>query len=67
MEGRATVSRGGSREGAGRPAGSTKPDAKSEQVNVRLTKGQRAKSEQIGGGKAADGLRRALDAWQELK
>lgn len=64
MEGRAIVSRGGSRQGAGRPAGSVKPDAKSEQVNVRLTPAQRSKAERIGNGKAADGLRRALDAWR---
>lgn len=64
MEGRATVSRGGSREGAGRPAGSAKADAKTEQVNVRLTPAQRAKAERIGDGNPADGLRRALDAWR---
>lgn len=58
------MSRGGSREGAGRPAGTMKADAKTEQVNVRLTREQRAKAERIGAGKAADGLRRALDAWR---
>lgn len=58
------LKRGGLRVGAGRPAGTTKEDSKTDQVNVRLTPEQRAKAERIGDGKAADGLRRALDAWR---
>ncbi len=60
------MSRGGSRKGAGRPAGIAKPDSKPYQVNVRLTEAQKLKAEKIGDGKAAAGLRRALDNWRSL-
>lgn len=56
------MKRGVPRRGVGRPAGSTKADSKPHQVNVRLTSEQRAKAERIGDGKAAEGIRRALDA-----
>lgn len=58
------MSRGGIRKGAGRPAGIAKPDSKTQQVYVRLTEAQKLKAEKIGDGKAAAGLRRALEDWR---
>lgn len=42
--------RGGAREGAGRPEGSTKPDKK-KSITVRLTPEQREKLKALGGAK----------------
>ena len=52
--------RGGKRPGAGRPAGSTKPDSRKRQVNVRLSDEETVKAERLGGGNASAGLREAL-------
>ena len=60
------MSRGGIRKGAGRPAGIAKEDSKTQQVNIRLSVAQKIKAEKIGDGKAAAGLRRALDNWRSL-
>lgn len=49
--------RGGAREGAGRPAGSTKPDKK-ESITCRLTPEQRVKLKTLGG---AEWVRRKID------
>lgn len=54
---------GGKRPGAGRPAGTTTDDPKSEQVNVRLTPAQLIAAKRIGNGNASEGLRIALAAW----
>jgi len=55
------MSRGGTREGAGRnPVEGTKPKMKS----VKLKQEHWAKAKKIGGGNMAEGIRRALDAWE---
>jgi hypothetical protein len=55
--------RGGPRKGAGRPTGTTKPDAKRRQVCMRMTAAAHAKAAAIGGGNASEGLRLALAAY----
>ena len=52
--------RGGAREGAGRKPGYRKPDAKRNQVNVRLDDVAMAKAKRLGDGNACRGIRRAL-------
>jgi len=54
--------RGGTRKGAGRPAGSTTTE-RTEKLMVRLTPEERAKAEDIGKGNASEGLRIALAAF----
>lgn len=52
---------GGHREGAGR-----KPVADGAIMkSVKLTPGQWERAREIGRGNAAEGIRRALDAWHE--
>jgi hypothetical protein len=54
------TSKGGPREGAGRkPVDGTKPQMKS----VKLSREHWDKARQIGGGNMAEGIRRALDAY----
>jgi len=52
--------RGGARPGAGRPKGSTDPDARRHQVNVRLSDAEIAKALMLGNGNASLGMRIAL-------
>jgi hypothetical protein len=55
--------KGGKREGAGRPAGSSIGEAKTESVTFRLTPAEKALAEKLGNGNASKGLRRALEAF----
>ena len=52
--------KGGAREGAGRKPGYRAPNAKRNQVNVRLDDVALAKAKRLGDGNAARGIRRAL-------
>ena len=52
--------RGGPRPGSGRKPGYRKPDARRNQVNVRLDDAELEKAKQLGDGNAARGIRRAL-------
>lgn len=58
---------GGKRPGAGRPKGTTKSTAQRELLAVRLTAEQRATAERLGMGNASEGIRLALDAWEQRK
>jgi hypothetical protein len=53
--------RGGARKGAGRKPGYRKPNAKRNQVNVRLTDAQMAAVNRLGNGNASAGLRALVD------
>jgi len=54
------ATRGGARPGAGRPKGSTDPDARRHQVNVRLSDAELAKARMLGNGNSSLGMRIAL-------
>jgi len=54
------ATRGGARHGAGRPKGSTDPDARRHQANVRLSDAEMAKARMLGNGNASRGMRLAL-------
>jgi len=55
------IKRGGPREGAGRrPVEGTRPQMKS----VKLSREHWALAKRIGNGNMAEGIRRALDAWE---
>jgi hypothetical protein len=56
--------KGGKRKGAGRPAGSSIGEAKTEIVAFRCTPAEKAKAKILGNGNASKGLRRALVAYE---
>ena len=58
------MSKGGKREGAGRPTGSSIGKPKTEMVAFRCTPEEKVKAEKIGNGNASKGLRRALAAYE---
>lgn len=51
---------GGARTGAGRPKGTTKKMARRNTVCVRLNDAELTAAHDLGGGNAAEGVRRAL-------
>ncbi len=56
--------KGGKREGAGRPLGTTKPDTTLQLVAVRLADAERLKAADIGHGNISAGIRMAIQAYK---
>lgn len=59
------MTRGGLRKGAGRPAGTTRPDQDpKEPMTLRMERSLRQKAREIGAGNESEGIRRALRAFK---
>jgi hypothetical protein len=54
------MTHGGTRPGAGRKTGSTKPTARRVGIFVRLSEAELEQFRLLGGGNASEGVRRAL-------